>query len=94
VGRTHGYRLPDGLEYHSRVANTFSIIDDDPLSASAHSECAITISRATWRTNVRARSQLTCDESTFLVQADLAAFEGDEIVFTRDWSFEICRHYV
>ncbi len=92
--RAHGYRLPDGLEYHGQVANTFSIVDDEPLSASAHSEHEIAIARDTWRTRVRARAQLTCDATTFSVQTDLAASEDDETVFTRDWSFEIPRDHV
>src|SRR5262249_18682460 len=92
--RAHGYRLPDGLEYHGQVVNTFSILEGDPLSASARTEHAITIGRATWRTHVRARTQLTCDATTFLVQTDLAASEGKEIVLTRDWRLEIARDHV
>jgi hypothetical protein len=92
--RTHGYRLPDGLEYHGQVTNTFSIVEDEPLSASVHSEHAITIARGTWRTYVRARTQLTCDATTFSVQTDLAAGEDDKTVLTRDWSFKIPRDHV
>src|SRR5262245_12548851 len=92
--RGHGYRLPDGLEYHAHVTNTFSIVEDEPLSATAHSEHAITIARDTWRTHVRARSQLTCDATTFSVQTDLAACEDDETVRTREWSFKIPRDHV
>jgi predicted acyl esterase len=92
--RTHGYRLPDGLEYRGRVVNTFSIVEDDPLSATAHSECEIAIARDTWRTHVRARAHFTCDATTFTVQADLAASENDDTVLTRDWSFEIPRDHV
>jgi uncharacterized protein len=92
--RTHGYRLPDGLEYHGHVANTFSIVEDEPLSASAHSEHEIAIARGAWRTRVRARAQLTCDATTFAVQTDLAASEDDETVLTRDWSFKIPRDHV
>jgi putative CocE/NonD family hydrolase len=92
--RSHAYRMPDGLEYHGHVTNTFSILDDDPLSATAHSEHAITIARDTWRTDVRARTQLTCDTTTFHLRTDLAALENDETVFIRDWSFEIPRDHI
>jgi putative CocE/NonD family hydrolase len=92
--RAHAYRLPDGLEYHGQVTNTFSIADDEPLSATARSEDAITVGRDIWRTHVRARTELTCDATTFRVHADLAALDDGETVFTREWSFEIPRDHV
>jgi hypothetical protein len=92
--RSHAYRIPDGLEYHGRVANTFSIVDDEPLSATAHSENSFTIARGSWRTAARARTTLTCDATTFRVHADLAALEDNETVFTREWSFEIPRDHI
>ena len=76
------------------MVNTFSIVEDDPLSAAAHSECEISIARDGWRTHVHARARLTCDATTFRVQTDLAASEGDETIFTRDWSLEIPRDQV
>jgi uncharacterized protein len=91
---TQGHRLPDGLEYRHHTANTFSIVEDEPLSASVHSEHEIAIARDAWRTRVRARAQLTCDATTFAVQTDLAAWEDDETILTRDWSFKIPRDHV
>ena len=92
--RAHGYRLPDGLEYRGRVVNSFSIAEDDPLSATARSECEIGIARDTWHTHVLARARITCDATTFTVQTDLTVSESDEMVFTRDWAFEIPRNHV
>jgi len=92
--RAHGYRLPDGLEYHGHVTNTFSIVEHEPLSASAHTEHEITVARGAWRTRVRARADLTCDATAFQVQTDLAAWEDDESVLTRGWSIEIPRDHV
>ena len=92
--RTHGYRLPDGLEYRGRVVNTFSIVEDDPLSATAGSECEIAVARDAWRTHILARAYLTCDPTTFKVHTDLMASENDEAVFARDWTFEIPRDHV
>ena len=89
-----GFRLPDGLEYKHGETNTFSIVEGEPLSASVHSEHEITIGRGAWRTRVRARADLTCDATTFRVQTDLAAWEDDDQVLTRDWSFEIPRDHV
>jgi len=94
VARAHAYRLPDGLEYHGHATNTFSILDDEPLSATAASEHAITIARDSWRTHVLAHTKLTCDATTFSVYAALTAIEDRETVFTRDWSFEIPRDHV
>jgi putative CocE/NonD family hydrolase len=92
--RAHGYRLPDGLEYYGDVANAFSIVGDDPLSARAHTEYEIAVGRAAWRTRIHARTELTCDAATFVVRGSLVASEDDETVFTRDWSFEIPRDHV
>jgi hypothetical protein len=39
-------------------------------------------------------AQLTCDAIAFVVQTDLAAWEDDTSVFTREWSFEIPRDHV
>ena len=92
--RAHGYRLEDGLEYQQRVTNSFSIVEGEPLSASAHHDQEIEVARGAWRTRVRARADLTCDATTFFVQTDLAVWEDDESVFARDWSFEIPRDHV
>jgi uncharacterized protein len=94
AGREHGYRLPDGLDYHQHVANTFSIVENEPLSATAQSEHGIAIARDSWRTHVRARAQLICNATTFAVQTDLVASEDDETVFTREWNFKIPRDHV
>ena len=94
VERTHGYRLPDGLEYHHHAANTFSILEGQPLSASVRSEHEIAITRDDWRTRVHARAQLACDATTFTVQTDLIAREDDQTVLTRDWNFKIPRDHV
>jgi hypothetical protein len=74
--------------------NTFSIAEDDPLSATAQSECEISIARDAWRTHVLARARLTCDATTFTVQTDLVASEADQTVLTRDWTFKIPRDHV
>jgi predicted acyl esterase len=94
VERTDGYRLPDGLEYTHHTANTYSIVENLPLSASTQSEHGIAIGRDGWRTRVLARAHLTCDATTFVVQTSLAASEDDETVLSRDWSFEIPRDHV
>jgi hypothetical protein len=91
---TDGHRLEDGLEYEHRTTETFSIVEDDPLSARTECEHEIAIGRGDWRTRVRARADLTCDATTFRVQTDLAVWEGGESVLTRDWSFEIPRDHV
>jgi putative CocE/NonD family hydrolase len=94
LSRTPGYRLPDGLEHQHSSRNTFSIVEGDPLSASVHSEHEITIGRGDWRTRVRARADLTCDVNAFRVRTDLAVWQDDESVLTRDWAFEIPRDHV
>jgi hypothetical protein len=72
----------------------FSIVEGDPLSAGTHSEHEIAIVRGAWRTRVRSRADLTCDATTFRVQTDLAAWEDDDSVLSRDWRFDIPRDHV
>ena len=92
--QVHSYRLPDGLEYRDSTANTFSIIEGDPLSANASSEHEIAIARGDWRTRVRAAATLTCDATAFRVETDLAVREDDSSVLAREWSFELPRDHV
>jgi uncharacterized protein len=92
--RVHAYRLQDGLEYRGRIENRFAIVDSDPPSATIHSECEISVGRDAWRKSVLARARLACDATTFFVQVDLSAWEDDETVLTRDWSFTIPRDHV
>jgi len=92
--QARGYRLQDGLEYRHSATSSFSIVEGEPLSATAHSEYEIAIARGAWRTRVRARADLTCDATAFWVEADFAAWEDDGSVLTRDWSFEIPRDHV
>jgi len=89
-----GFRFADGLEYQGAAEGGFSIVEGDPLSAQTRSEQEVVLSRGDWHTRVRARATMTCDATAFYVDTDLAAWEGDDEVFAREWRFEIPRDHM
>jgi hypothetical protein len=73
------------------IAERYSIVGDDPLSA--HASLAWTIRRegADWHIRVEARIDMRCTVDAFLVQQSLAAYEDDEPVFAQVWDDRIAR---
>jgi putative CocE/NonD family hydrolase len=67
----------DGLEMSEVGADTYSIVEGEPLSASVTSEWAVTLARGGWRTRVTTRTVLTADAEAFLVTNEVDAWEGD-----------------
>jgi uncharacterized protein len=83
-----------GLELRWREPDTFTIDEDDPLSARVLCERSATVARADWRVTVEARSTMQCDAQAFIVTTDLRAFEGGQAVHADAWSFRIPRDLV
>lgn len=87
-------RLASGLEYEERNTDTFSIVEDDPLSARVTCEWTIAVGRGDWRTRVETTSTMSADADSFRVTNVLDGFEGNTRVFARTWSFTIPRDRV
>ena len=83
--------LPGGLEYDERGADTFVIVEGDPLSAETRSEWRIEIGRGAWRTRVETASRLWSDAGVFHVSNTVEAYAGDEQVFTSARQFWVAR---
>ncbi|MGD9028742.1 MAG: CocE/NonD family hydrolase [Anaerolineae bacterium] len=91
-GRT---RLTDtGLEVHSRIEDHFSIVEDDPLSASVSCTGEIGLRRDDWEVRAETFSQMTADGDHFTVTHVLDAYEGNVRVFNKTWHVRIPRHQV
>jgi hypothetical protein len=86
--------LPDGVEYGAVGAETFSIVERDPLSASVRSERRLSLGRGEWRTRVETVSTMTADAEHFYITNSLSAYEGNTRVFARSREFKVRRDFV
>jgi hypothetical protein len=75
------------------VERTFSIGENDPLSARAQISERLMMQRGNWSIRVHAETQLTADANEFHLRARLRALEGDSRVevFDREWDEVIPR---
>ncbi len=80
-----------GIEYERTSTHTYTIVEDDPLSAGVTHKGAMRIGRNAWRTRVETTSAMSSDATTFYVTNGLDAYEGDTRIFTRTWTFTIPR---
>ncbi|MCS0639076.1 CocE/NonD family hydrolase [Streptomyces sp. LP05-1] len=84
---------PDGLELTEEVLDTYTVQEDDPLSARTCSEWTIRLHRPDlfWSATVRTRSEIGCDAESFLTTDEVICEDGDEILFHRTWEKRIPR---
>jgi hypothetical protein len=71
-----------------------SIVEGDPLSATCWTNFVARRKRGDWSIETRTRQRLRSDETDFILEADLEAFEGDERVFSRTWNLRIPRDHL
>lgn len=84
---TGWYRLTAcGLEREEVFTDTYTIQENDPLSATIVCNRLITVGRGRWRTKVKTKSTLTCDKKSFFVSNTLNAYEGKKRVFQKTWN--------
>ena len=86
-------RLPSGLEYHDHDPVTFTIREDDPLSARVECQRRIELRDGDWRTHVELRSVMTADAVNYHVTSVIEAYERDERVHTRTFESVIPRNH-
>ncbi|MGQ4407752.1 CocE/NonD family hydrolase, partial [[Kitasatospora] papulosa] len=84
---------PDGLEFTEDALETYTIQQDDPLSARARSDWTIRLHRPemSWDVRVETRSELSADADDFITSNEVVCRDGDEIVFHRTWEKRIPR---
>jgi uncharacterized protein len=88
-------RDPDhGLETGEIAREWWSIHPDDPASAKGRTHWTQQLRRGDWQIRTETTSQMTCDASTFYLKARIEAYEGDTLVFERDFSKSIARNGV
>lgn len=90
-----GYRRDDlDLVYDLAGEEIYSIRDDDPLSATATNAWVGTMARGDWRIRVENSARLRADDYQFHLSAELHAYEGDQEVVSKSWSFTIPRDHL
>jgi hypothetical protein len=85
-------RLDDiDLEVGHSVRETFAIHDDDPLAARAEVAHETLNRRGPYSARVRLQLALRADAAAFLLEGELVASEGDDVVLRRQWRERVPR---
>ena len=89
------YVLDDiGTEQTFTRVRSSSVVDDEPLSATASVECRASYRRGEWDVRVESDIVMSCAAETFLIEARLTAYEGDEVFAERRFERLIRRDHV
>jgi uncharacterized protein len=85
--------LPNGILYEDTSTVTYSIHDNDPLSAQVRVANTSTFGRGDWRILIRADGTMTSTATTFLTTSTLEVFEDRQRVFAQTWTDEFPRDH-
>ncbi|WP_101842065.1 CocE/NonD family hydrolase [Halobacillus sp. Marseille-P3879] len=88
-------KLPsNGVEYGSINKNTYTIKENDPLSAHAECEWELTVGRDDWQTKLVTHSEMKSDETSFYLTNIMTAYENENKIFNKTWQEVIPRDHV
>lgn len=79
------------LDIGRRMERRYRIGESDPLTARAEIVQDFMLRRGDWQIRVQVRNRLQSTKDNFLFNADLEAFEGDTLFFSRNWDLTIPR---
>ncbi len=74
-----------GMEMASVNLQRYSILEDDPLSATAEYEWDWEYSRKNWNIKTKTLTKVSCDRDFFYLDAESVAWESGELVFSKEW---------
>ncbi|UVC15881.1 CocE/NonD family hydrolase [Mesorhizobium onobrychidis] len=83
--------LEHGLANGSIARETWAIHPDDPLSASGKTHWTQTLSRNGWSVRTVTSAEMRSDAQNFMVNARIEAYEGEKLVFERNFDEKIPR---
>ena len=83
----------NGWETRYRLKDVYSIVEDQPTSATVRCEHEIVNGRGDWQVRVRGVSELTADARDFHVRTTLDVHENTTIAFSRAWTRRIPRDF-
>jgi hypothetical protein len=85
--------LTHGLVTAERSAERWEV-GSDPLSARVEITWEQRLSRGDWRVRTRAETVMTATATVLRLQATLSAWEGESVVFRREWDEDVTRDFV
>ena len=72
----------------------FRIGEEDPEMAQAEVIQKTRFRRSAWKTSVETRTRFSSNSDDFVLEAELTAYEDDELFFTRTWTRRIKRDLI
>ncbi|GAB4074744.1 hypothetical protein GCM10028778_22470 [Barrientosiimonas marina] len=88
-------KLPvNGLIFGSSNRDTYTIKENDPLSARVQCEWELKVGRDDWMTTLESYSDMTCDETNFYLTNTMTAYENGSQIFEKTWNKEIPRDHI
>src|SRR5690606_13067821 len=82
------------LDVGRRAYERYSWVDDDFQSVRGNIEWTMRFTRGDWTVRTVSRTTLTSTPTDFHLHAELDAYEGEERVYSRNWSRVIPRDHV
>ena len=86
--------LDHGLISGETMAESWSILPDDPLSAKVVIRCEQRLARGNWRVRTLVETEMTATAEDLRMQARLTAWEGDHVVFSQACVEDVERRFV
>jgi hypothetical protein len=83
-----------GLEVGHTMLKHFRIGEEDPEMAQAEVIQKTWFRRGAWKTRVETRTHFSSNSDDFILEAELTAYEDDELFFTRTWTRRIKRNLI
>lgn len=85
--------LTNGVEHGSINKNIYTIVENDPLSATAECAWELTVGRGDWQTKLMTYSKMTSDLTHFYLENTIDAYENDRHVTSKSWKETIPRDF-
>jgi len=84
--------LEHGLVTGGVGRETHEIHPDDPLSARATTHWTQELERGDWKVRTQTFSAMWCDATHFHLSGRIEAYEGEDLIFERDFSESVERN--
>ncbi len=75
----------------ARSKERYTIVEDDPLAATAEVTWTWEFERGKWQIWTETRTHVSCTKSDFIIRARIEAYEGKKRVFERDFEEKVKR---
>ena len=80
------------LVAEARSTERYTVVEDDPLSATAQVAWIWEFQRGDWRIRTESMTHVSCTKREFVIRVKLEAYEGDVHVFGREFEERVRRH--